>query len=159
MKFLLEYSRYNDGTKICNGWWKISADEKYVENRCGGFHDYIKYDDDIVVEANNWDDLDYSYLINPDSPYGWLAPDGTFIGCNYADHSAIITRVLKFYSENEAENNGYIKIFRDFNGKRSWYMHLYILKEVSTIKYRLTKQQKDWLLLNNLITVKYYDIL
>ena len=37
MKFLLEYSRYNDGTKICNGWWKISADEKYVENRAEVF--------------------------------------------------------------------------------------------------------------------------
>lgn len=159
MKFLLEYSRYIDGTKICNGWWKISADEKYVENRYGGFHDYIKYDDDIVVEANNWDDLDYSYLINPDSPYGWLAPDCTFIGCNYADHSAIITRVLKFYSEKEAEDKGYVKIFRDFDGTRVFYLNAYSDEYGYMHLYKLTKQQKDWLLFNKLITVKDYDIL
>lgn len=66
-------------------------------------------DEDEFIKANRKDV--YSYLIKSKSEYGWLAPDGTFYGCDYASHSD----VAEFYfnkDEIELENEGWIKIFR-----------------------------------------------
>ena len=120
-KFLHEYSRYSNGLIVDNGWWKISENGKYLKNRCGGYHSYIPREDDVICEANGWDDLDYSYLLQPNSKYGWIDRDGKFYGCDYTHHSALAERVLK-KSERELEKLGWIKVFADFNGGIAWYI-------------------------------------
>ena len=55
----------------------------------------------------------YSYLINPESDYGWLAPDGTFYGCDYASYSDV---ACFYFDKDDAvlEEEGWVKIFRSF---------------------------------------------
>lgn len=121
MKFLHEFIDNGDGTKRDNGWWKISEDGKHLENPCGGYHDYIPCQDDVIAEADSWDDLDYSFLLKPDSPYGWIDREGKFYGCAYSDHSAVASRILHS-SERTLEMQGYIKIYRNFEGKTEWFI-------------------------------------
>lgn len=121
MKFLHEFLKYGDGTKRDNGWWKISADGTNLLNEVGGYHPYIPCPDDIIAEADSWDDLDYSYLLKPDSSYGWIDRDGKFFGCDYSGHRDIAERILHS-SERALEMQGWIKIYRDFDGKTTWFI-------------------------------------
>lgn len=111
MKFLFEKQQYADGIVRDNGWWRISGDRLY--NRCGGSHDYVPHDDDIICEANDWDELDYSYLLKPESKYGWIDRNGRFYGCNYEEHDDIAELVLH-KSSRQLETEGWIKIYASF---------------------------------------------
>jgi hypothetical protein len=101
-----------------NGWWELVGNTCY--NRVGGRHEYYPQDKDVFAEANDWDELDYSYLIKPDSEYGWVSPDGRFYGCKYADHSLMAKMYFK-KSERQLEEEGWVKIFRDsYDRKPTW---------------------------------------
>lgn len=110
MKFLHEFLEYNDGTRCDNGWWKIDGDRLY--NFRGGWHCYTPSPNDIIIEADSWDDVPMNYLLNDSAITGWIAPDGTFYGCDAEEHELIAERVLKM-SETMLEDQGYVKIFRN----------------------------------------------
>ena len=108
MKFLHEFLEYNDGTTRDNGWWEIDGNRLYNIN--GGWHDYNPSSDDIIIEADGWDDIPMDYLLDDEAITGWVAPDGKFYGCNPEEHILIAEKVLKS-SESMLENQGYVKIY------------------------------------------------
>lgn len=114
-----------------NGWWELVGNTCY--NRVGGRHEYYPQDKDVFAEANDWDELDYSYLIKPDSEYGWVSPDGHFYGCKYADHSLMSKMYFK-KSERQLEMEGWIKIFRDsYDRKPTWMSDKLMITEAQRI--------------------------
>lgn len=106
-----------------NGYWLIDTDEEPVDgeeykvyNAAGGYHYWTcgkQYPDEQneVVVADGWDDLDNSALLTPTSRIGWLAPDGTFYGCQYWQHNLIAERVIR-KTEIEMENEGWVKMYK-----------------------------------------------
>ena len=48
--------------------------------------------------------------IKPESRLGWVAPDGTFIGCDYRDHAFIAEEYLHS-SEESLEEQGWCKLY------------------------------------------------
>lgn len=114
-----------------NGWWALVGNTCY--NRVGGRHEYYPQDKDVFAEANDWDELDYSYLIKPDSEYGWVSPDGHFYGCKYADHSLMAKMYFK-KSERQLENEGWVKIFRDsYDRKPTWMSDKLMITEAQRV--------------------------
>ena len=110
MKFLHENMKYNDGTVRDNGWWEI--DDNRLYNFRGGWHFYTPSPNDIIIEADSWDDIPMDYLLDDNAITGWVAPDGKFYGCDSEEHELIAERVLKM-SETMLEDQGYVKIFRN----------------------------------------------
>ena len=130
-KFILEYLVYQSGKRECNGWWELK--NGYCYNRNGGKHQHIPGDDDIIVEADDWSDLDYSHLLVKDSLYGWINPQGDFYGCNYRDHSALAELYLH-KCERQLEKDGWIKIYKDaFDGEPTWYCDKLMITEAQKI--------------------------
>lgn len=124
-----------------NGWWELIGNTCY--NRVGGRHEYYPQDKDVFAEANDWDELDYSYLIKPDSEYGWVSPDGYFYGCKYADHSLMAKMYFK-KSERQLEEEGWVKIFRDsYDRKPTWMSDKLIITEAQRITLESKGLQVD----------------
>lgn len=83
-----------------------------VENAYGGWHYYTITKEDEIFESD-WDTVEREqYQSYTDAEYGWIAPDGTFYGCNYENHAHCIYAVSGMYESN-AERAGWIKIYRD----------------------------------------------
>ena len=76
----------------------------------------------LIVEAEDYDHLQMTkeykekwneYVlsaVDPNSNLGWIAPDGTFIGCSYYDHSFIAENYLHS-SEERLEADGWCKVY------------------------------------------------
>lgn len=156
--FLHEYCRYRDGVKKDNGYWEIKSDKTpseligeivRVENAVGGFHEYPITQDDEIIFANDRKELNYSHLLDPNSKYGWLAPDGTFYGCKYMEHEDVAYFILHG-SSCDLEEKGYVKIYesRFFNLGRNYYLGQPSRYRVPSLMTRnwLTQPQIDWLL-------------
>lgn len=105
-----------------NPHWVTKDENKYGEiwvNLCGGW--CLKYEDDEILAIDEAIDKDdfiernrkeiYSYMIKPDSDLGWLAPDGTFYGCNWAEHELFVNEYFG-KTDLEMEKDGYLRIFR-----------------------------------------------
>ena len=108
-KFLHEYKKFDNGTKIDNGYWEIEGDK--LVNRFGGWHHYEPSDGDEVIEGE-WETV-IPLMVRDDSQMtGWIAPDGTFYGCCPQDHADLATYILK-QEETTLENTGYIKIYEN----------------------------------------------
>lgn len=122
-KFLHEFMRSKDGSLRDNGWWEIIGNKVY--NICGGYHDYKPSEDDIIVSANDWDELDWSCMLEDDSQYGWVDVHGRFYGCDYMKHNEVAEMYFKC-TERELENAGFVKIYRDYDGTRSYYVAKYL---------------------------------
>jgi hypothetical protein len=112
-RFVHEYNCFKDGTKADAGWWEIIGTK--CVNECGGRHDFFDKGSEIV-EAEDFEDLykklgkkGFEYLIDKESPYGWLSPEGDWFPCKYYDHSQLAERYLG-YSEEELERKGWVKI-------------------------------------------------
>ena len=103
-----------------NGWWKIVGDK--LENAYGGCHNYNPQEDDEIVEANDFDELDWTgSLLDERKTTGWIAPDGAWYPCSPRDHR-IVARLVLRSSEESLENKGYIKVFySSFDGKDDFY--------------------------------------
>ena len=102
------------------GWWYYNEDLERIENGCGGWNYHIPKPEEIV-EANSWDDLDWSYLLDNTSITGWISPSGDFYGCAPRDHDDVAYYILHS-TERELEKKGYVKIFRDaFSHEYGWY--------------------------------------
>lgn len=136
-KFLHEFLRYADGTVIENGWWEIKGDR--LINMVGGWHPYNPREDDIIIEAENIESLDWSCLIDNKYSTGWLDLDGNFYGCEPTGHSMMAEFYFKS-SERELEKIGFVKLFRDYDQTINWYCE----------KREPTKKQEDYLLENGL---------
>lgn len=117
-----------DGVKVDNGWWEI--DGKYLVNIAGGHHDYVPTKDDIIIEADSWDDVNCDTMLSPNSQYGWVAPDGKFYGCNYSEHEMIARYVLKS-TERKLEET-YVKLYRPLFGGVEAYTQRTSLTEEQT---------------------------
>lgn len=107
LKFLHEFINLPNGEKIDNGWWQI--DGNLLVNIQGAHHEYIPNEDDIIVEAESLEDIDCKFLLVPDSRFGWVAPDGTFYGCEFSDHSLIARLVFK--SDEQTLEKTHVKIY------------------------------------------------
>ena len=108
MKFVLEN----------NSWWQLK--DNYVYNMFGGRH--LAEPDLFTVEAPDWEDLDWSCLLDRESYTGWIAPDGTWFGCADGDHGLIAKFLLKS-SETQLEQKGWVKIYRsELTHMRDWYV-------------------------------------
>lgn len=134
-KFLHEFTEGTNGDMKDNGWWEIIGSR--VFNRFGGCHTYEPSPNDIIVECDDWSDLDWSCLLSNDSSYGWIDRDGTFYRCDYRKHQDLAE--LYFHStERDLERQGYIKIYRGHDTPISMYF------EYSSAKF-LTDAQKTTL--------------
>ncbi len=69
-----------------------------------------------IADYKSWDDLDYHGTVINDDKYqtGWVAPNGTFYGCDYNFHEKQALLVFK-KSERELEKAGFIKITKDYD--------------------------------------------
>ena len=107
MKFVLEN----------NYWWEVKGNKVY--NMCGGRHDL---DTSLpIVEADDWTSLDWSCLLNRHSTVGWIAPDGTWFGCDHSAHTDVAELFFKT-TEEKLEKNGWVKVYRSpLNHMRDWY--------------------------------------
>lgn len=151
--FLHEVITHNDGRKLNNGYWELEyyaepGTEIRVFNEMGGFHYHIIQEDDDIIYAESRRDLDHSFLLDPNSELGWLAPDGTFYGCAYYDHENVAYYVLKS-SSMELEEKGWVKIYesRLFGLGRNYYLGQKPHWKANYMSRNfLTKQQIDWLL-------------
>lgn len=97
------YNEYGEIWQNLRGGWCLKSDKDEILS-------IAEYPDkDEFINANRKEV--FSYLIKPNSDYGWLAPDGTFYGCDYANHSDLAT----FYFDKddiELEKEGWVKIYR-----------------------------------------------
>lgn len=126
------------------GWWEIEGNLCY--NVCGGCHEYIPDEKDIIIEAENRADLDYSLLIDPNSKYGWISPEGKFYGCDYAKHRDLAEWYFK-KNERQLESEGWIKVFRDsFDRKTVWYSEKSFITEAqkNTLEQRSLEIDEYW---------------
>lgn len=100
-------------------WWEYENGICY--NRYGGRHSYYKQDGDIFAEANDWEDLDWSFLIDNASDLGWISPDGTFYGCDYRRHADVAKLFFK-KDERQLEEEGWVKVFMDsWRHEKEWF--------------------------------------
>ena len=110
MKFLHEYLKSPNGTILEDYYWEIRGNRLY--NAAGGFHFYHPKEDDEIIEST-WDDILYKQAIkklDPSKITGWIAPDGTFYGCDYQDHWRVAEIILNS-SERDLEEHGYCRIY------------------------------------------------
>lgn len=117
MKFLHEYLKSPNGTVLQDAYWEIRGNRLY--NAAGGFHFYEPKEDDEIIEST-WDKICYEEALKKlDSSKitGWIAPDGTFYGCDPTDHWEVAEFILKC-SERELEKRGYCRIYCN----PIWYM-------------------------------------
>ena len=119
-----KYVKYN------NFWWEL--ENGFIYNRVGGHTVYDPETAGPIVEVENFEDLDWSCLIKPDSNLGWVSPDGRFYGCDYTDHADVADLYFK-KSERELEDEGWVKIWwSNFDHVRRW----------TNTKLMLTEAQK-----------------
>ena len=95
-------------------WWLIISDTvKYgdiitLENRYGGRHN-TAYRNERIIEATSWDNLDWStVLLDKDSIFGYIAPNGKWYGCSGCDFEDVAKLILHIDCP---EENGYVKIY------------------------------------------------
>lgn len=93
-------------------WADYAAEGGRLYNRNGGYQDFdperqevldavdMLDEDPSVLDAflqDPWRRLDWTNtsMVDPNSAYGWVAPDGTFTGCDYHAHDAVCTYIFK----------------------------------------------------------------
>lgn len=117
MKFLHEYLKSPNGTVLQDAYWEIRGNRLY--NAVGGYHFYEPKEDDEIIEST-WDDILYKQALkklDSSKTTGWIAPDGTFYGCDPEDHWEVAEFILNS-TERELEEQGYCKIYSN----PIWYM-------------------------------------
>ncbi|MBQ3836172.1 MAG: hypothetical protein II814_03485 [Treponema sp.] len=125
-------------------WYREGFNVKYQKktwvNWAGGFC-FQDENDEIIAKVdmseeqfeNTYRKELYEYLLEPGSDLGWLAPDGTFYGCDWAHHVEFAECYLG-KEELELEKSGWVKIFRSFE-----------LGEPVYCQSKLTSAQRDYL--------------
>lgn len=106
--FVHEFMEYGDGSVHDNGWWEYDPDTEKVYNRNGGYH-YLHHRPEEEIIESTWEDILAETIRDDDCITGWIAPDGTFYGCDPMDHIRLAEYYLKT-NEEKLENEGWIKI-------------------------------------------------
>ena len=84
----------------------------------------------------------YSYLIDKNSPYGWLSPSCKWYPCDYTKHQELAENYLGL-DEQMLEEKGWIKVFKEMNSDKPTYSS------------RPNNQQLEWLLKRDIRYSKY----
>ena len=104
---------YRVNCSLCGYEHYVGAFYQYAMNYCPNCG--AKMDGkDNNVPTKYWDDLDYSFLLKNESPYGWIDRNGKYYGCEYEDHDDIAELVLHKTSR-QLETEGWIKVYMSFN--------------------------------------------
>lgn len=119
------YNKYGETWVNLRGGWCMKSDNDEIV----AVAEYAN--DEEFINANRKDV--YSYLIKPKSDYGWLAPDGTFYGCEFASHSDV---ACLYFDKDEMilEKEGWVKVFRSVESGETVYS-----------KRIVSMQQRIWL--------------
>lgn len=120
--------------------WRQDAGENW-KNMAGGW--CPKHADDVVletaeIEAGDWASLDYTkttLLRNNQTQYGWLAPDGTWYGCETWAHDSVAELIIK---------KPLVEVEKTYVRVRPYAGETY----AAPVLGRLTAEQKNWLLMN-----------
>ena len=75
----------------------------------------------------------YAFLIEKDSPYGWLSPYCEWYPCGYTHHQDVANDYLG-YEEEELEKRGWVKVFKEYNSGKAVYS-----------QYNANEKQLEWL--------------
>ena len=103
-----------------NFWWRLSTttplDDATLYNYSGGHMTGVNCENAEIVEADDWNCLDWNGTVLLDDSYktGWVAPNGEFYGCDYRCHYMCALMVLK-KKDTELEEQGYIKVTKDLS--------------------------------------------
>ena len=148
------------------GFWEITDDlpeevcdwvgtKVRVENINGGWNIHtITEHDDIFI--GDWDEIDFSYILDPTSDYGWIAPDGTWYGCSSMEHSLVADLVLKS-DERTLEHQGYVKIYGSYITGRDYYIGQRLYgDEFGLYSNKLTEAQEK-VLIEKGLTIREYE--
>jgi len=100
-----------------NAYYWVADRGDYWENWAGGRlpkgrRDDVRARQTIENSREGWRALDWTqtgYASRPDAEYGWLAPDGTFYGCDYQGHASLAEFILK-RDVSELENEKYVRV-------------------------------------------------
>lgn len=99
-------------------WWEVVDDDKIYTKQKG----YRNLNKNLpITEASDIYSLDWSCLLHRNSPYGWIAPDGTWFGCRENQIDEVADKFL-LQDETILELNGWVKVyFSLFSHTREWY--------------------------------------
>ena len=97
--------------KVENYWWELEGDRVY--NAVGGYHSANSYDKTNIVEAKDWEFLDWKGTELLDNKYktGWIDRTGIFYGCSSESHSTQ-AEYIHHKTERELELLGWIKVYK-----------------------------------------------
>lgn len=117
-----------------NFWWRLSTttplDDATLYNYSGGHMSGVNCENAEIVEAEDWDQLDWKGTVlydNSQYKTGWISPHGEFYGCDYRCHYMCALMVIK-KKDTELEEQGYIKITKDLSNDKLSVVIPYYLK-------------------------------
>lgn len=98
------HPEYGEIFRNFSGGWSMKSSFEVVE-------DLGEQDKDTFINIHRKEI--FSYLIEEESPYGWLSPSCVWYPCDFRQHEEVA--VFYFDSDTEElEERGWLKIFRDF---------------------------------------------
>ena len=107
-----------------NNWWQVKGTDLY--NMAGSHH---RMEKGLIIQASDWTDLDWSCLLSRKSSVGWIAPDGTWFGCEPRNHALLAELFLKS-DEKTLEQKGWVKVYRDWTTRKlDWYVKDFIVTQ------------------------------
>ena len=120
-------------------WVRDVGSSTYWMNMMGGMIPKEKGDTIMATKVvDRYEDLDWSMtgFVTKNTACGWLSPAGKWYGCDFENHDAVATLVLK-QTVKELEHEGWVRVEgRKSNcpGGYSWFCEI-----------RLTPEQRNWL--------------
>lgn len=109
--------------KIDNFWWELDTktplNKATVYNRFGGRQTGLDLSNSTIVEAKDWQHLDWLGTSVYDNAFttGWLSPQGKFFGCSYSSHNSQ-AELVHGKPESQLEAEGWIKLTRNIGNER-----------------------------------------
>ena len=98
-----------------NSYWEVDETRNLMINEVGG---HTSLDPNLeIIEVENEDELDYSFLIDDSYETGWLSPDGRWYGCEYYSHEEVADKIFKS-SGDDLKDKGWKAISRNYQNKK-----------------------------------------
>lgn len=124
-----------------NSWWEKS--NNYLLSYYGLLIKKELIDESRIIEttqANRFEDLDWfkTDLIKKDSRFGWLLPNGQFIGCYFTQHDDIARLIFK-KEVHEIEQLGYARIGRSYESNK---VDVVCMKSLTTAQKQFLKREE-----------------
>ena len=147
--------------KADNFWWKLDTktplNKATVYNPFGGKISGVDVQDRQIIEAENWQFLDWTGtdILNDEYQTGWLSPQGKLFGCKSHYHGMQADLVHK-KTEYDLEHEGWIKLTYNLSNKNE--LIAYVCTDKSGRLMPPTDEQYDYLQkckLQNFSKIKY----